>query len=324
MIRRKFIALLGGAAAAWPLAARAQQGAMPRIGFLNGGSAWEYAPMVATFRDGLRETDIFEGQNLLVEYRWAEGHYERLPTMAADLIRQQAALIAVNGPAVLPVKAATATIPIVFATAVDPVELGIVASLNRPGGNVTGITSLGLEVGSRRLELMHELVRTAIIVALVNPTYIGAAAQTRDLLAAARTLGVQLHILHASAERDFDPVFAKLIELRAGALVIASDTFFTSRSQELAALALRHAMPTIFHDRVFVAAGGLMSYGGSTPDMYRIAGVYAGRILKGDKPADLPVQQLTKVELILNLKTAKALGITFPVTILGRADEVIE
>jgi putative ABC transport system substrate-binding protein len=324
MQRREFITLLGASAAAWPLAVRAQQSTMPRIGFLNGGSAWEYAPMVAAFREGLSEIGFFEDRNVLVEYRWAEGRYERLPTMAADLIRRQVAVMMVNGPAVLPAKAATTTIPIVFSTAVDPVELGIVASLNRPGGNVTGVTSLGSEVGPKRLELMHELVPTAVIVALVNPTYLGAAAQSRELLAAARTLGVQLHILNASADRDFDPVFAKLMELRAGALVIASDTFFTGRSQELAALALRHSVPAIYEFREFVVAGGLMSYSASVTDLYRRAGIYTGRILKGEKPADLPVQQSTRIELTINMKTAKTLGLTIPITLLGRADAVIE
>jgi putative ABC transport system substrate-binding protein len=324
--RRKFIATLGGAAA-WPLATAAQRPATPVIGFLNGGSPdGYYASMVAAFRRGLKETGYVEGQNVAIEFRWAEGQYDRVPAMAAELVRRQVTVIVANTPGNLAAKAATATIPIVFTTANDPVQTGLVASLSRPGGNVTGAMVLGVELVAKQLELAHEIVPTAtVIAALVNPNNPNSETLLRDLQAAARILGVQLHVLRASAERDFDAAFATLVQLRAGALVIGTDQFFASHSEQLAGLTLRHAVPAVsFEDRPFVAAGGLMSYGGSTPEGYHIAGVYAGRILKGDKPSDLPVQQVTKVELIINLKTAKALGITVPLTLRGRADEVIE
>jgi putative ABC transport system substrate-binding protein len=323
--RREFITLLGGAAAAWPRAARAQQPVLPVIGFQNSASPAPSARMVTAFRQGLSEAGYVEGRNAAIEFRWAEGQYDRMPAMAAELVRRQVAVIIANTPGVQAVMAATTTIPIVFAVAGDPVKNGLVASLNRPGGNVTSVTVLGVEVGSKRLELLHELVPKAAIVALlVNPTSPFAETTSRDLQAASRTLGLQLHVLNASTERDFDVVFAKLIQLRAGALVIGPDPFFTSRTEQLAALALRHAVPTIFQYRAFAAAGGLMSYGGSLTDSYRTAGAYTGRILKGEKPADLPVQQATKVELFINLKTVKALGLTVPLSLLGRADEVIE
>jgi putative ABC transport system substrate-binding protein len=260
-----------------------------------------------------------------IEYRWAEGQYDRLPAMAAELVHRQVSVIAATStPANVVAKAATSTIPIVFTTGSDPVQLGLVASLSRPGGNLTGIVTLNEEVNVKRLELLHELVPTATIMALlINPTD-ATKSTSRDVQAAARTLGLQIHVLHASTERDFDTVFTTLAQLRAGGLVIGSDAFFNSRTERLAALTVRHSVPAIYHLRSFAAAGGLMSYGGSVTDSYRLAGVYTGRILKGEKPADLPVQQTTKVELIINLKTARALGITFPLTLLGRADAVIE
>ena len=324
--RRQFIFALGGATLAWPLAARAQQPAMPVIGFLNSASPDNYEPMVDAFRQGLKETGYVEGQNVAIEYRWAGGQYDRLPAMAADLVRRQVAVIVANTPGNLAAKAATTTIPIVFTTAGDPVQIGLVASLNRPGGNVTGVTNVSVELGPKWLELLHELVPTATIIALlVNPTSPNLTeSTTKDLQAAARTLGLKLHVLHASSERDFDKVFATLVRLRVGGLVIGSDPFFNSRSEQLAALTVRYAVPTIFQTRAFVAAGGLISYGGSVAGTYHQVGMYTGRILKGEKPADLPVQQSTKVELFINLKTANALGLTVPDKLLVAADEVIE
>ena len=289
---------------------------MPVIGFLGARSPELWAVRLRAFRQGLSETGYIEGRNVAIEYRWAEGQYDRLPALAAELVRDQITVIArrQDTPAALAAKAVTTTIPIVFFTAADPVEVGFVASLARPGGNLTGVTKLDVELGSKRLELLHELVPTATTIALlVNPTNPALAEPiTRGLQAAARALGLELHVLQASTERDFDAAFATLIQLRAGGLVIGPDLFFASRSEQLAALALRHAVPTIFQFQPFVAAGGLMSYGSSDRDAYRLAGIYTGRILKGEKPADLPVQQSTKVELIINLKTARALGLTVP------------
>ena len=326
MKRRAFITLLGGAAV-WPLAARAQQPAMPVIGLLGATTAQGYAAQLAAFRQGLSEAGFVEGRNVAIEYRWAEDQYDQLPTLAADLVRRQVAVIATIGgnAASLAAKAATTTIPVVFHGSVDPVEAGFVASLNRPGGNVTGVVTLNIDTGQKRLELIHELLPAATTIGLLlNPTNAVAEVQSKDLQAAARTLGLQLRIVHASSEPDFGPAFATLSQAQTGGLVIGTDGFLVSQSAELAALAVRHALPAIFQYRAFVTAGGLMSYGGSVTDSYRLSGVYTGRILKGEKPADLPVQQATKVELIINLKTARALGITFPITLLGRADEVIE
>jgi putative ABC transport system substrate-binding protein len=327
MRRREFIKLLGGAVVAWPLAARAQQLPMPVIGFLSTRAANADAHVLAAFRQGLKEAGYVEGQNVAIEYRFAENQYERLPALAADLTRRQVAVIAASGgaPAALAAKAATVTIPIVFAIGDDPVTLRLVASFNRPGGNITGVSALSAELGPKRLELLHEAVPAAIAIGLlINPTNPTAETTSRDLQAAARTLGLQLQVLHASAEREIDAAFTALHQLGAGGLTIGNDAFFNSRSEQLAALALRHAMPMIYQFPEFAAAGGLMSYGTSITESNRLAGIYAGRIVKGDKPADLPVQQVTKVELILNLRTAKALGLTFPLTLLGRADEVIE
>jgi putative tryptophan/tyrosine transport system substrate-binding protein len=325
--RRELITLLGGAAA-WPLAARAQQSTMPVIGFLNGASPEGFAPFVAAFRQGLKEAGYVEGQNVTIEYRWAEGQYDRLPSLAADLVQHKVTVIAATStPAALAAKAATSTVPIVFTTGGDPIKLGLVASLNRPGSNVTGSTQLSVEVGPKRLELARELFPGATTVALlVNPANPLTATVSKDLQAVADTLGVRLHVLHASTEADFEAAFATAAQLRAAALVISgADPVFGSHAAQLGALALRHSVPAIYQFREFAAAGGLMSYGGYTTDTYRLGGVYTGRILKGEKPADLPVVQFsTKVELILNLKTARTLGITVPLPLSGRADEVIE
>jgi putative ABC transport system substrate-binding protein len=327
MTRRDLIALLGSIAAAWPVGVRAQQAAMPVIGFLNSSSPDTDGERVHAFRQGLSETGYVEGQNVKIEYRWADGQNDRLPSMAVDLVHRGVNVIVTGGtPATLAAKAASTAIPIVFILATDPVEAGLVASLNRPGGNLTGVTGLNVELAPKKLELLHELLPTATIIALlVNPTNtIAAENQSRAVQDAARTLGLQLHVLHASSERDFDSVFANFLQLRANAFVIGSDLFFTSRSEQLAELTVRHAVPSIYQFREFTAAGGLMSYGGSVTDWGYQGGVYTGRVLRGAKPGDLPVQQATKVELFINLKTARALGLSFPITLLGRADEVIE
>jgi putative ABC transport system substrate-binding protein len=279
------------------------------------------------YRRGLSEIGYVEGRNVIIEYRWADGQNERLPSMAVDPVRRGVNVIVTGGtPATLAAKAATATIPIVFILSTDPVEAGLVASLNRPGGNLTGVTGLNVELAPKKLELLHELLPAARIIGLlVNPTNaVAAENQSRAVQAAAQSLGLQLHILHARVEADFETVFASLAQLRAGALVIGSDLFFTSHSERLAALTVRHAVPSIYQFREFAAAGGLMGYGGSVTDWGHQGGIHTGLILAGAKPADLPVQQATKVELFINLKTARALGLTFPITLLGRADEVIE
>jgi putative ABC transport system substrate-binding protein len=324
--RREFISLVGGVAA-WPLAARAQQPALPVIGLLSPRTPSDDPQLLTAFRQGLKDAGFAEGQNVTIEYRFAGHQNERLPALAADLVHHQVAVIVAGGlVAAQAAKAATSTIPIVFTTGADPVQIGLVASLGRPGGNVTGMTTLNVEVAPKRLELAHELVpRATIIAVLVNPTNPNTETELRVLEAAAGALGLRLHILHASTERDFDRVFATLPQLRAGVLVISgTDTFLISRIERLAGLTVQHAVPTIFQFRQFAAAGGLMSYGGSNTNLYHQAGIYTGQILRGQKPADLPVQQSTKVELILNLKTAKTLGITVPISLLGRADEVIE
>jgi ABC-type uncharacterized transport system substrate-binding protein len=313
--------------AAWPLAARAQQAIVPVIGFLGPGSAQSDAYRVSAFRQGLSEAGLVEGQNVKIEFRWAEGRYDRLPGMAVDLVQRQVTMIAATStPAALAAKAATAVIPIVFETAADPVRLGLVGSLSRPGGNITGVTQASAEVAPKRLELLHELLPKAGVVAmLVNPTVPELAEpQAREVLSAAQAFGVELHVLNASTEQDFDRVFVKLTELRADGLVIGGDAFFTTHAKRLAALTVQHAVPAIYQWREFAAAGGLMSYGSNITDTHRLVGIYAGRILKGDKPADLPVQQATKVEMYINLKTARALGITIPLPLSGRADEVFE
>jgi putative ABC transport system substrate-binding protein len=324
MRRREFVAAVGGVVA-WPLTARAQQ--TPVIGYLGVGSPESDAFRLLPFRQGLGETGHVEGRNVTIEYRWAEYKNDRLPALAADLVRRQVTVIAVPGSTAgaLAAKSATTTIPIVFAVAVDPVAAGLVASLSRPGGNLTGAAQLATDVGPKQLELLRELVPTATVVALlVNPSSPIAETTVRDLRAAATIFGLQLHVLHAKSELDFDTVFASLVQLRAGALLIGVDSLFTSSAHQLAALSVRHAMPAIYSNEEFVAAGGLVSYGSGTADSMRQTGIYSGRILKGEKPADLPVTQSTKVRLIINLKAAKALGITVSLPLLGRADQVIE
>jgi putative ABC transport system substrate-binding protein len=327
MLRRDFLGVLSGAAVALPLAVRAQP-QVPLIGYLGSESPDLFETRLRSFRQGLSAVGYDEGRNVAIEYRWAEGHNDRLPAMAADLVRREVIVIAAPASvaAALAAKSATSTIPIVFETGADPVALGLIANLNRPGGNITGITSLNAQVGPKRLELLHEIVPTATTFALlVNPTNPkNAEAATQDLQEAARQLGLQLHVLNASTEGDFDTVFATLVQLRLGGLVIANETFYSTRSKKLAELGLRHSIPAIHQSREFAAFGGLMSYGGSVTQSHYQAGVYVGRILKGGEVGDLPVQQVTKVELTINLKTAKAFGLTVPLPLIGRADEVIE
>jgi putative ABC transport system substrate-binding protein len=327
--RRELIGTLGGAAVVWPLAARAQQATVPVIGFLSAGSAQSYANRVTAFRQGLSEAGLVEGRNFTIEYRWADGQYSRLPVLATELVHRQVAVIATGGAsATLAAKAATTTIPIVFETSANPVKLGVAASLNRPGGNITGVSQAGSaeEIASKRVELLHELVpKAGVLALLVNPTAPELAEpQTREVVSAAQSFGIDLHTLNASTEHDFDRVFARLTELRAGGLVIAGDSLFSSRAKQLAALTVRHAVPAIYQIREFAEAGGLISYGSNIAETHRLMGVYAGRILKGDRPADLPLQQATKVEMYINLKTARALGINIPLPLSGRADEIFE
>jgi putative ABC transport system substrate-binding protein len=327
MNRREFIAKAGGVAAAvWPLVARAQQPAKPVVGFLNVASPNGYEPHVAAFRDGLKERGFVEGQNVAIEFRWAEGQNDRLANMAADLVRREVSVIVANTPANMAAKAATSTIPIVFTTASDPVQIGLVSNLSRPGGNITGVSQLNVEIGPKRLELAHQLMPTATSVAfLVNPRNVSRAETlTRDAQAAAVPLGLKVHVLPAFTDAEIDAAFAGFAQLKAGVLVIGADALFNSKSQLLAELSLRYAVPAIYQYIEFADAGGLLSYGGSIKESYRWAGIYTGRILKGERPGDLPVQQSTTVELIVNLKTAKALGIPVPLPLLGRADKVIE
>jgi ABC-type uncharacterized transport system substrate-binding protein len=327
MKRREFITLLGGALASWPLAARAQQNTMPVVGFLSPRAADDAPQLMAAFRQGLKEAGFIENQNVAIEYRFAGNQHDRLPALADDLVRRQVTVIAaLTTAASVAAKAATMNIPIVFETASDPIRLGLVGSLNRPGGNLTGVTQLNVEIAPKLLEFLHELVPTARVMALlVNPDYPALAEpQSRAMLSAASKFGLELHVLNASSEDDFDAVFENLSRLRAGGLVISVDTVFVRGVERLAALTLRHAVPAINQYREFAAAGGLISYGSDDREAYRLTGIYTGRVLKGEKPADLPVQQATKVELFINLKTAKALGITVPLPLSGRADEVFE
>jgi len=324
MKRRNFVFLLGSAFVVLPRVARAQQ---PIIGFLSSRSAGESASVVAAFLQGLRERGYVEGQNLAIEYRWADGRYDRLPTLAAELVdRHATVIVAVGGePSALAAKAVTSTIPIVFTTGGDPVKLGLVASLARPGNNLTGVALLFAEVQAKRLQMLQELVPAITAVALlVNPPNAATDQDTREMEVAARSLGLQLQLLQAATDNDFDTAFATILGRRLGGLIVAQDPFFIARRDQLVTLAARHAVPTIYFSGEFVRAGGLISYGGSLAAGYRQVGLYAGRILEGTKPADLPVVQPTKFELVVNLKTAEALGLTVPQTILGRADEVIE
>jgi putative ABC transport system substrate-binding protein len=327
MKRRQFITLLGGAAAAWPLVARAQQAAMPVIGFLSGRSSDESRSLVAAFRNGLREVGFVEGQNVSIEFKWVGGQYDRLPSEAADLVHRPVALIAAVGavPAIQAAKRASSTIPIVFVTGDDPVRLGLVASLNRPGANVTGVSPLNQQLEAKRLAILHEFVpKTVAIAMLVNPNNPRADFQVKEIDAAASTLGRQYHVLKASTASEIDDAFSILVQRKAGALLLGGDPFLSSQRDQLVALAARHRIPTLYHDLAFAEPGGLMIYGTSIPDSYRQAGVYAGRILKGEKPGDLPVMQATKIVLVINLKTAKALNLELPPTLLALADEVIE
>jgi ABC-type uncharacterized transport system substrate-binding protein len=325
--RREFITLLG-AAAAWPFAARAQLPAMPVVGFLSSASPASYTIRLRAFRQGLKEAGYVEGQNVAIEYRWAEGQNNRLPAFAAELVHRQVDVIVAGGgtPCAVAAKAATGTIPIIVEVAVDPVAVGFVASLDRPGGNITGVTNLNVEIGPKRLELMHEMLPSVTVIGVLvnpaNPALFEPFVQSLEV--AANRLGLELHVLNASTDRDFDPVFAALDQLKAGALVIGPDVFFNSHIEQIAALTIGHALPAVYQYRPFVEAGGLLSYGSDEAETYHLVGAYTGRVLKGEKPANLPVVQSTKVELIINLKTAKALGLTIPLPLLGRADEVIE
>ena len=328
MRRREFITLLGGAAAAWPLSARAQQAAMPVIGFLGSGSPEVYSTRLRVFLEGLKEVGYVEGQNVAIEYRWTEGQNDLLPKLAAELVQLRVAVIVAASGTIgaVAAKGATTTIPIVFGVAVDPVRAGLVASLNRPGGNLTGVTNLNVEIGPKRLELLHTLLPAATVFAvLVDPTSRVLADEfTHGVQAAARTLGLQVHVLNASTERDFDSVLASSIQLHASALIIGPSPSFAARSEQLGALTARYKVPAIASWPEFAAGGGLLSYGSDESEYYRLVGTYTGKILKGEKPAEMPVQESAKVRLIINLKTAKSLGMAVPLSLLGRADQVIE
>ena len=326
MRRREFITLLGSAAAAWPVGAKAQPSAMPVIGFLSSASPAGYANLIAAFRDGVNETGLEVGRNVTIEFEWAEGELDRLPRLAADLVRRQVAVIASTGaPATMAAKAATSTIPIAFMTGDDPVKFALVASLARPGGNVTGVSFLTTTLADKRVELLRELIPNADIIAvLANPKSPVGVDDARSVKRAATILGLQVHILDASTSFEFEAAFAELAQRSAKAVLVAADPFFYSRRDQIVGLAARHALPAIYHDREFATAGGLMSYGASVANAYRQVGVYAGKILKGAKPADLPVMQPTNFELVINLQTAKRLGVDVPATLLARADEVFE
>jgi putative tryptophan/tyrosine transport system substrate-binding protein len=315
-----------GSAAAWPLAARGQQSAIPVIGFLNSASTEGYAPMVTAFSEGLKQTGYFEGQNVVIEFRWADGHYDRLPELAAELVRRQVVVIAAGGPpAALAAKAATSTIPIVFTSGTDPVELSLVSSVNRPGGNITGVHLFLSELNTQKLGLLRDLLPQAkAIGVLLNPTAENAEPQSSDLQAAGRALGFQIRRVNASSDREFNPAFATLVELRVDGLVVGADPFFNSRREHIVGLAARHAIPAVYETREYADAGGLIAYGTNIKDAYRQAGVYVGRLLRGGTAADLPVLRFTKFELVINLKTARALGLTLPPGILATADDVIE
>jgi ABC-type uncharacterized transport system substrate-binding protein len=327
MKRREFILALGGAAAAWPLAARGQQRGLPVIGLLSSRSAATDTPFIAVIRQALNERGFVEGQNVVIDYRWADGQYDRLPAMASEMVRRQVAVIVTIGGELsgLAAKAATATIPIVFVSGTDPVAIGLVTSLNRPGGNITGSSGLLSEQMAKRLGLLQELVPKApLIGVLVNPSYSGFDLQLQQLQEAAGTLRQELHVENARTEREIGAAFEAIIQRRASAILVGNDPFFFNRATQFVVLAARHAIPTLYFRREFAAAGGLMSYGSDIPELYRTLGVYAARILKGEKPGDLPVQLPTKFELVINLMTAKTLGIDVPTTLLARADEVIE
>jgi putative ABC transport system substrate-binding protein len=326
MRRREFLGVLGGAAAAWPLAAGAQQ-PMPVIGFLSSRSIDVDAPLVAAFHQGLAEFGFVEGRNVTIEYRWAQGRYDRLPALAAELVSKPVAVLVSTGGTVSArvAKASTQTIPVVFTTADDPVKVGLVDSLNRPGGNITGVTASFIESASKRIGLLRELLPNASTIAfLVNPTNPSTVTETSEMQAAARAIGRRIEVLSASSERDIDVAFDGLKQKQADALLIAADPFLFARADQVVALAARQAIPTLYFRREFAVAGGLMTYGSNFAELFRVVGVYAGRILRGTKPADLPVQQPTKFELVINLKTAKALGLEVPPSLLARADEVIE